>query len=131
MAEEPSVLLPVIVTGEYRYGLLSSRERVEREARFKGFCRACSLLSVDEETAGHYAAVRHRLRLAGTPIPENDIWIAALCLQHGQRILSNDRHFDLVQGVTRIGWWECSHVRAPLAATGEGEGVIAQCRALD
>ncbi len=104
VAEEPRVLLPVIVIGEYCYGLLSSRERVEREARFKGFCRACRLLSVDEETAGHYAVVRHRLRLAGTPIPENDIWIAALCLQHGQKILSNDRHFDLVQGVSRVGW---------------------------
>ena len=103
VADEPGVLLPVIVIGEYRYGLLSSRERVEREVRFKGFCRACRLLSVDEETAGHYAGVRHRLRLAGTPIPENDIWIAALCLQHGQKILSNDRHFDVVQGVTRVG----------------------------
>jgi len=59
---------------------------------------------VAEEPAGHYAVVRHRLRLAGTPIPENDIWIAALCLQHGQKILSNDRHFDVVQGVTRVGW---------------------------
>lgn len=104
VADEPLVLLPVIVIGEYRYGLLSSRERVEREARFEGFCRACRLLSIDEETAGHYAVVRHRLRLAGAPIPENDIWIAALCLQHGQKILSNDRHFDQVQGVTRIGW---------------------------
>ena len=104
VADEPRVLLPVIVIGEYRYGLLSSRERVEREARFEGFCRACRLLSIDEETAGYYAAVRHRLRLAGRPIPENDIWIAALCLQHRQKILSNDRHFDAVQGVIRIGW---------------------------
>jgi len=104
VADEPRVFLPVIVIGEYRYGLLSSRERVEREARFEGFCRVCRLLSIDEETAGYYAAVRHSLRLAGRPIPENDIWIAALCLQHGQKILSNDRHFDQVQGVTRIDW---------------------------
>ena len=104
VADELLVLLPVTVIGEYRYGLLSSRERVEREARFEGFCRVCRLLSIDEETAGHYAGVRQRLRLAGTPIPENDIWIAALCLQHGQKILSNDRHFDQVQGVIRIAW---------------------------
>ena len=38
------------------------------------------------------------------PIPENDIWIAALALEHEQRVLSNDRHFDLVGGIERIGW---------------------------
>lgn len=52
----------------------------------------------------HYANTRHRLRLAGTPIPENDIWIAALALEHRQKILSNDRHFELVEGIERIGW---------------------------
>ena len=40
---------------------------------------------------------------AGTPIPENDIWIAALALEHQQQVLSNDRHFDLVPGIERIG----------------------------
>jgi len=104
VAEAQDVFLPVIVIGEYRYGLQSSRERVEREARFKEFCRVCKLLAVDEETSEHYAVVRHRLRLAGTPIPENDIWIAALALQHGRQLLSNDRHFDVVEGVSRIGW---------------------------
>jgi tRNA(fMet)-specific endonuclease VapC len=104
VAEVPDVFLPVIVIGEYLYGLQSSRERVEREKRFKEFCRVCKLLAVDEETSGHYAIVRHRLRLAGTPIPENDIWIAALAFQHGQQVLSNDRHFDAVEGVNRIGW---------------------------
>ncbi len=104
VAKAPRVLLPVVVIGEYRYGLQSSRERAVRDIRFSGFCRACSLLSVDEQTAGQYAVVRHRLRLSGTPIPENDIWIAALALQHRQHVLSNDRHFDLVQDVRRIGW---------------------------
>ncbi len=104
LKQAPEVFIPVIVIGEYRYGLQSSREREERELRFRGFCRTCHLLSVDEKTAGFYALVRHRLRIAGTPIPENDIWIAALSLQHSQQIMSNDRHFDSVQGVTRVGW---------------------------
>ena len=52
----------------------------------------------------HYANIRHRLRLAGTPIPENDIWIAALALEHQQQVLSNDHHFDLVEGLVRISW---------------------------
>ncbi len=96
--------LPVIVMGEYLYGLKSSRERSVREPRFVDFTRTCRLLSVTPTTAIHYANIRHRLRLAGTPIPENDIWIAALALEHQQQVLSNDRHFDLVEGLVRISW---------------------------
>ncbi len=96
--------LPVIVMGEYLYGLKSSRERAVREPRFVDFTRTCRLLSVTPTTAIHYANIRHRLRLAGTPIPENDIWIAALALEHQQQVLSNDRHFDLVEGLVRISW---------------------------
>jgi predicted nucleic acid-binding protein len=96
--------LPVIVMGEYLYGLKSSREQEMREPRFVAFTRTCRLLAVTPETAMNYANIRHRLRLAGTPIPENDIWIAALALERGQKVLSNDRHFDLVQGIERAGW---------------------------
>jgi tRNA(fMet)-specific endonuclease VapC len=99
-----SLYVPVVVIGEYLYGLLSSRERAEREVRFREFCASCQTLRIDGETAEYYSSVRHRLRLAGRPIPENDIWIAALALQHGQVILSNDRHFDVVDGVSRNGW---------------------------
>lgn len=98
------LFVPAIVIGEYLYGLLSSRERAEREVRFRGFCASCQTLRIDEDTAEYYSSVRHRLRLVGRPIPENDIWIAALARQYGQRILSNDRHFDVVNGVSRTGW---------------------------
>jgi tRNA(fMet)-specific endonuclease VapC len=47
---------------------------------------------------------RHKLRQAGTPIPENDIWIAALAMEYGLPILSDDRHFDRVNQVRRIAW---------------------------
>lgn len=96
--------LPVVVVGEYLYGLKSSREQAVREPRFVDFTRTCRLLSVTSKTAVHYADIRHRLRRAGTPIPENDISIAALAVEHGQKVLSNDRHFDLVEGIERIGW---------------------------
>ncbi len=96
--------LPVIVMGEYLYGLKSSRDQAAREPRFAAFTRTCRLLAVTPDTAVHYANIRHRLRLAGTPIPENDIWIAALALEHEQKVLSNDRHFDLVEGIERISW---------------------------
>ena len=62
------------------------------------------LLVLNSATARHYADVRHELRLAGHPIPENDIWIAALARQHQLPIVSRDEHFDAVHGVRRIDW---------------------------
>jgi predicted nucleic acid-binding protein len=62
------------------------------------------VLPVDEETTRHYATVRENLRRAGSPIPENDVWIAALARQHGEPIVSRDQHFDLVDASLRVGW---------------------------
>ena len=56
---------------------------------------------VDETTADFYASILHNLRNAGTPIPTNDIWIAAVAFQHGYKIFSKDRHFDLVPGLVQ------------------------------
>ena len=57
---------------------------------------------IDEGTAEFYAAILHDLREAGTPIPTNDIWIAAVAFQHGYKIFSKDHHFNLVPGLVRL-----------------------------
>jgi tRNA(fMet)-specific endonuclease VapC len=62
------------------------------------------VLAVTSETSRFYADIRHELRLAGQPIPENDLWIAALARQQGLTLLSNDAHFDHVSGLKRISW---------------------------
>jgi len=54
---------------------------------------------IDEGSAEFYAAILHNLRKAATPIPTNDIWIAAVAFQHGYKIFSNDHHFSLVSGL--------------------------------
>lgn len=58
--------------------------------------------SVDESTAEFYAAVINDLRAAGTPIPTNDIWIAAVAFQHGYKIYSKEHHFNLVPGLVQF-----------------------------
>ena len=75
--------LPVIVIGQYRYGLLRSASRARLEPLLHALVRECRVLLVDEETAEVYASVREALRAAGTPIPENDVWIAA---RHARRL---------------------------------------------
>ena len=96
--------VPSIVLGEYRFGLSGSRLRTELEAKLGRLERLADVLCVDAETARHYAAIRRELKDAGTPIPENDIWIAALVRQHGLPLVSNDAHFDNVKGLCRVGW---------------------------
>jgi tRNA(fMet)-specific endonuclease VapC len=98
------VAVPVIVLGEYRYGIGQSRDRQRYEQWLTEVLRNFRILDVDQETAASYASLRMELRKAGTPIPSNDAWIAALCRQHTDSLLSRDRHFDLVAGIQRIDW---------------------------
>lgn len=96
--------LPVIVIGEYRYGLDRSRHRETLKAFLETLIRESLVLRVDEATTLHYAAVRNELRDRGRPIPENDVWIAALARQHRQPIVSRDDHFDAIAGTERLTW---------------------------
>lgn len=96
--------LPVVVLGEYRFGLLRSARRESLEALLDTLLRESIVLLVDEATTKAYAHVRHELREKGKPIPENDVWIAALARQHGQPVVSRDGHFDEVPGLRRLSW---------------------------
>ena len=58
--------------------------------------------SIDEGTAEFYASVLTNLKVAGTPIPTNDIWIAAVAFQHGYKIFSNDKLFNLIPGLVQL-----------------------------
>ena len=98
------VALPVVVLGEYRYGISHSRNRQRYERWLAEYLPTFQTLDVDEHTTIPYAAVRSELKKAGTPIPSNDVWIAALCRQYGLPIVSRDRHFDLVAGIQRLNW---------------------------
>lgn len=98
------IAVPVIVLGEYRFGLFGSRRRHIREEVLEQFVRAARVLEVTDATSRHYAAIRHDLKVAGTPIPVNDTWIAALAREHALPVLSNDTHFDAVRDVRRMGW---------------------------
>ncbi|MFZ3263318.1 MAG: type II toxin-antitoxin system VapC family toxin [Terriglobales bacterium] len=98
------IAVPVIVLGEYRYGIQQSRERQRYEQWLTESIRNYRVLDLDEDTAIRYATLRAELKRAGTPIPSNDVWIAALCRQHSLSLLSRDRHFDLVRGIERIDW---------------------------
>jgi predicted nucleic acid-binding protein len=96
--------LPAVTLGEYRFGLKFSRQKAALEPLLDELESESFVLAINSATARHYADIRHDLKIAGHPIPENDIWIAALARQHRLPIVSRDEHFDAVRGVRRVGW---------------------------
>jgi tRNA(fMet)-specific endonuclease VapC len=94
--------LPVIVLGEYRFGIAQSRNWNRYEEWLCDFAANSQVLNIDQQTAAHYARIRLELKKSGRPIPSNDIWIAALALQHAQSIMSRDTHFDAIKGIRRL-----------------------------
>lgn len=96
--------LPVIVLGEFRYGIAQSRHRAQYEGWLAAHLPDFVVLNITDETASNYAVLRLELKRAGRPIPANDAWIAALALQHGLTVLSRDEHFDAVADLKRASW---------------------------
>ena len=98
------LVLPSIVLGEYYFGIRQSRHRRRYEdwlARNVPFTEVATITSA---TANTYADIRIELKQAGNPIPQNDVWIGALARQHALPVLSNDRHFDSIGQIVRIGY---------------------------
>ena len=98
------VAIPVIVLGEFRYGIAESRYRSQYEAWLVSYLPRFDILSVTEETTIAYARVRIALKRSGRPIPANDAWIASLAIQHALPVLSRDEHFDAVPDIDRESW---------------------------
>jgi tRNA(fMet)-specific endonuclease VapC len=96
--------VPVIVLGEYRFGIATSRRRREYEEWLSRGGAFWNVLPIVEETAVHYASIRQELKKVGTSLPANDVWIAALVRQHDLTILTRDSHFDAISGLNRLSW---------------------------
>jgi tRNA(fMet)-specific endonuclease VapC len=103
-ARARQVAIPVIVLGEYRFGIAHSRHKREYERWLAEMVSVSRVLEIDEETAEWYAGLCAQLKAAGTPIPSNDAWIGALGRQYTLPVLSRDRHFDLIKGLQRLSW---------------------------
>ena len=102
--DTPAPFLNFICVGEYRKGILNSTRPDKPIALLEKLCAAWPTLHTDDTTVLRYAEIAHHLKERGRPIPTNDLWIAALARQHDMPVLSQDRHFDHVPGIQRIGW---------------------------
>ena len=94
--EADEIFLNSIVIGELIAGFIKGGRRRKNEnelSRFLGSTRV-AILDVTEETTERYAVILNSLWRAGTPIPTNDIWIAASAMEHGLRLLTTDDHYQ-------------------------------------
>ncbi len=98
------VFLCSIVLGELYYGARNSARVAENVARIDALGAASVVLGCDATTAATYGRVKAALRQAGTPIPENDIWIAAIARQHDLTVVSRDGHFTAVDHLALERW---------------------------
>ena len=98
------IYVPVPALAEFHFGVRQSQKRATMESWMAHALTSTRILGIDEATTFHYADLRLALKTAGTPIPMNDLWIAAIARQHRLPIVSRDAHFDHVTGIRRIAF---------------------------
>ena len=93
--------LTPIVLGELKAGFMRGTRQKENEAFLGRFLESprVSIFTVDEGTSERYAVILNGLRKAGTPVPTNDLWIAASAMQHGLKVLTTDAHFGRISQI--------------------------------
>jgi predicted nucleic acid-binding protein len=98
LQEVEAIYLNTVVLGELKAGFIKGRRRRKNESELTRFLTSTrvGLLDLTEETAERYAVILNSLWQAGTPIPTNDIWIAASAMEHGLQLLTTDAHYQKV-----------------------------------
>ena len=103
LGECDEVWLPLMVLAEIQAGFYGGSEQHHNELLLRSFLvrPTVGILFPTRDTAEHYARLFIQLKRAGTPIPDNDLWIAALVLQHDLVLITRDRHFERVPQLLR------------------------------
>jgi tRNA(fMet)-specific endonuclease VapC len=99
-----STFISSIALGELHYGARKSSRTEKNLEQLEALASQAVILPCDAETSYWYGIVKDSLRRSGQPIPENDIWIAAMALQHGLTLATRDNHFQAVEGLNIEMW---------------------------
>lgn len=104
LALASEVFVSTIVLGELYYGARKSARVDANLARIDEFSSSTTVLACENETAKKYGQIKQSLKVKGKPIPENDIWIAAVAMQYGLILVSRDNHFQEIDGLRFEKW---------------------------
>jgi tRNA(fMet)-specific endonuclease VapC len=98
------ILIPVVAIGELYYGAYNSKDIENNLSNILEFISSVSIVNSDSITADYYGQIKTKLKKAGNPIPENDIWIAALSRQYNATLITGDKHFDNIDSIF-VEYW--------------------------
>lgn len=104
LGDATDVFVPIIVIGELYYGAYKSQQRAINIEKVTQFAHDRVILNVEFNTANIYGQIKQKLQAKGRPIPENDIWIASIAIQYDLVLITNDAHFQVVEGLICQGW---------------------------
>ncbi len=104
LTQANEVFIPSVVIGELCYGARKSGRTQANLVRVDELVANSAILGCDAETAQQYGEVKNKLSLKGRPLPENDVWIAALALQYDLILVTRDAHFQEVENLQTVAW---------------------------
>lgn len=102
--EASAIFVPSIVLGELYFGAQKSGRVEANMRRVDDLAASEAILDCDAQTARFYAIIKNELRIKGQPIPENDMWIAAVALRHDLTLVTRDAHFGNVEDLRTELW---------------------------
>lgn len=104
LAGAEETFVPSIAIGEMCYGARKSVRVQENLTRIDEFAASSVVLGCNSDTARRYGEIKNTLRMKGRPIPENDIWIAAIALRHDLTLVTRDAHFNEIESLKVATW---------------------------
>jgi tRNA(fMet)-specific endonuclease VapC len=104
VAKAKEIFIPCIAIGELYFGAYKSRHAEKNLQRIDELALDATVLPCDATTARIYGQIKHRLKERGQPIPENDIWIAAIAQQYRLTLITKDSHFNVIENLTIETW---------------------------
>ncbi len=104
LATSTEVFVPSIAIGELYYGAQQSAHVAKNMDRVRVFASNAAVLACDAGTAEQYGKIKSELKSKGRPLPENDLWIAAIAKQYSLSVVTRDRHFKEIDGLLLEEW---------------------------
>lgn len=101
---EGKIYIPSIVIGELYFGAEKSSKKLSNQKQIDALINEVIVLPVTEETSRHYGWIKNQLKQKGKPIPENDIWIAAIAREYDVILITRDQHFSNIEGIKTEAW---------------------------
>jgi len=104
IAAAPEVFVPVIAIGELCYGAQHSAHVEKNLNRIRDFATNATVLVCGQATAEEYGQIKAELKTKGRPLPENDLWIAAIARQYSLTVITRDQHFTEIDALETEQW---------------------------